>query len=182
VPTGVRLVTVIVMTPFGEVDEIALVMVTVGPFRTDGVMVAVRVTVPVKLLNGLSVIVDVAGVVWPTTTISEEGVADRLKLGCPTWPKVKAADVPRMNWPLVPVMGTMKEPVRSEVQVREAVAVVVVVLRDTVLGVTDPQDRPEGAVAAKATIPVKPFWPATVIIEVPEDPGAIGPTLVAEME
>src|SRR5208337_1686931 len=70
--------------------------------------------------------------------------------------------------PDVPVMVTVAAPVVAEllaVSVRVLVVVVAVGLKDAVT----PLGRPE---AAKLTLPVKPFWPFTVIVLVPLLPWA----------
>src|SRR5207244_13046534 len=40
----------------------------------------------------------------------------------------------------------------------------------TLLGVIVPQLNPDGTVAVRVTVPVKPFWPAMVIVELADWP------------
>src|SRR5712692_6298481 len=78
--------------------------------------------------------------------------------------------------PLVPVMFTEKDPGVAEEHERLAVPELV-----TLDGVI-PQVSPEGMVSVSLTLPVKPFRPVTVIIEVADWPTLAGDGEVAEME
>jgi hypothetical protein len=76
--------------------------------------------------------------------------------------KLNIADVERVSVPLLPVIGTLNVPAVVELHEREPVcgdapnvtlAVIVHV-------------RPDGTVAARVTVPVKPLRPVTVTVEV----------------
>jgi hypothetical protein len=65
----------------------------------------------------------------------------------------------------VPVIVTVNVPDVAELQ--DSVAVPELVM---LLGVIAPQVRPAGTVSVSVTVPVKPFIPFTVIVDVSEDP------------
>jgi len=50
------------------------------------------------------------------------------------------------------------------------------------LGVIDPQVRPDGIVSVRATVPENPLSADTVIVEVPDWPAFIGAGELADME
>jgi len=89
--------------------------------------------------------------------------------------KVNVAMAECVREPLVPVIVTMKAVATVEVQDRVAPPE-----PDTVAGVIVPQRRPEaGWLFDRDTVPVKPFWPVTVIVEIAEDPTTLAGELTA---
>ena len=71
----------------------------------------------------------------------------------------------------MPVTVTVKDPVAEPIQDSVEVPLVVVPVRDTLVG-DRVQVRPVNGETTpdRATVPVKPFTPETVIVEVPGEP------------
>lgn len=82
---------------------------------------------------------------------------------------MKVAGAVRTREPLVPVIVTVKA--SSIVEVQDRVAVAGDGGSVTLGGVMAPQVLPAGTVDARVTVPVKPFKPVTVMVEV-RVPGA----------
>jgi len=80
--------------------------------------------------------------------------------------KVKVESAECVSKPLVPVIVRVKEFATVEMQDRVALPE-----PDTVLGVILPQTRPEGGwLFDRDTVPAKPFWAITVIVDIAEAP------------
>ena len=133
--------------------------------RPAGETVDVRATVPVNPFTGATVIVEVAAV--PALTLTLVGLAVTVKSLTVT---VTVAECVRD--PLVPVTVTVYTPagpVQDRADVWDAPR--------TMLAGVRVQVRPAGeTVEVRATVPVKPFTGATVIVEV-----AAVPTLTATL-
>ena len=134
--------------------------------RLVELVVTERATVPVKLFNGETVIVDIPEV--PVLVVTLVGLAEIAKSPAPTAVKVTVAE-PESE-PLVAVTLTVKEPVADAVQDR--VEVPVAGGPRLMLVGFRVQVRPVDGetVSVNATVPVKPFVAATVMVEVPGDP------------
>lgn len=132
------------------------------PAMLDGVTVqaelfAARLTLPVKLFSGDTVIVDVPGEL--TTTVTVVGLAETVKSGAGVTLNVTVAECDKE--PLVPVTVTVTDPVLVKVQLRVEVPVPPV----TEVGVRVQAELLE----ARATFPVKLLSGAMVMVEVPAE-------------
>jgi len=135
--------------------------------------VAARLTPLVKPFCGVTVMVLVP--VFPGTTVTLEGFAERVNEGGPVTVTVRRAVL--VSDPEVPVMVTVEVPEAAEalaVRVSRLLVVAEAGLNDAVT----PAGRPE---AARLTPLVKPFCGVTVMVLVPLPPGAMD-TLEADKE
>ncbi len=129
--------------------------VTVAGVRLHATLSLVRETVPVKPFNGEIVTVDVPAEL--TLTFTDVGFVEMVKSGAGV--TVYATVVVWLREPLPPVTVTVTEPV--EAKVHESVEVPEP--PETEVGV-----RVQPALSlARATVPVKPFSGAMVMVEVP---------------
>ena len=118
-------------------------------------MLAVSATVPEKPFREVNVIVVVLD--WPALLFGGfEAV--REKSGCFI---VNVAVVEWVREPLVPVMDSVYEP--PAVALQDTVAVPEL---DRLVGLMDPQVKPDGMLSVNETVPVNPFCAATVIVDV----------------
>ena len=123
--------------------------------------VALNVVAELKLFWLVMVIVLVP--LLPRTIVSEAGEVARVKLGAGI---VRASVVVAVSEPKVPLMVIVAVPTVAEllaVNLRTLLPVVGLVAKDAVT----PEGRPE---AASVTLPVNPFWPETLMVDVPEAP------------
>jgi hypothetical protein len=123
---------------------------------------AATFTLPVNPFWPVTATVDVPEAPW--TKVSEAGEALRVKLGAGL--TVSTTVVDAISVPEVPVMVTVAVPI-----VAELLAVSVITLVPEVGLVANPAVTPLGRPdAARVTLPANPFWPVTVIVDVPEAP------------
>jgi len=128
-----------------------------------GSPIAERLTLPVKLPTGVTVIVDVPEAPWPIDT--KNGEAESVKLAGFT---VKRRLVLSVTEPEVPVMVSEYCPILAvllAVSVRTLFPVVGFGLKDAVT----PLGRPE---TARFTLPLNPYWGLMYTLDVPEPPCA----------
>ncbi len=130
---------------------------------------AARATVPAKPFTALTVIVDVDE--EPGAT--EDG---EVALIVKSW-NLKVASAVRVRLPLVPVKGIVYELATLELQVAVALPEPI-----TLPGVMAPQVKPEGTLSDSVIVPVNPFNPVTVIVEVADCPTRTPEGEVAEIE
>ena len=144
-----------------------LVGLSVHVSPVDGEILSDSATVPVKPFVAATVMVEVPG--DPTATLTVVGLAATVKLGAPV--TVYATPAECESVPLAPMTVTVNEPVAEPVQDKVEVPEVVVLVRETLAGLSV-QTRPvEGdTVSDRVTVPVKPLTAETVIIDVPADP------------
>ena len=119
--------------------------------RPDG-RVSVRLTVPLNPLTAVTVIVEVAGV--PTLAVGDVAAivkSTNLKVAVAVWTSEL----------LVPV--TVRTYVPAVEELHDTVAVPEPVM---LVGVIEPQVRPDGGESVRLTVPANPLSPVTVIIEV----------------
>jgi hypothetical protein len=147
-----------VLVKVQERVEVPAPPVTLVGVRVQAVLSEVRATLPVKLLRGAIVIVEVPAVF--TTTLTVLGLAVIVKSGGLF--TVYATVAEWESEPLVPVTVTVTGPAEVKVHDRVEVPVPPVILA----GVRVHAELPE----ARATVPVNPFRGEIVIVEVPAEP------------
>lgn len=139
-----------------EVPEPPVIVVGVSPqvMPLVGEVAIVKVTVPAKPLDGLTVMIALNG--EPTFPLRLVGAALMLKSSI-----VNVAVVEWESVPLVPVIVSVYVPAIVELQDTEAAP-------DAVMldGKIGPQLRLAGRVSVRLTVPTKPFRKFTVIVEV----------------
>jgi hypothetical protein len=129
---------------------------------------AEKATVPVKLPDGVTVMVLVPLAPWAIVTLV--GDVDRLKFGAGTAAvTVRLTVAVWVNVPEVPVMVTVEVPAAAELLAVSVNALVVVALAGLKAAVT-PLGRPE---AVRPTLPVKAFFGDMVSVLEPLAPCAI---------
>ena len=130
--------------------------VTLVGVRVHEVLLLARLTVPVNPPTGLMVIVEVAAV--PALTVTLVGLAVIVKSAAVV--KVTVTEWDRL--PLVPVTLTWNVPETAKVHERVELPEPVTLVGDSVH---------EVLLVARLTTPAKPFWPATVMVDVAAVPG-----------